>query len=72
VRSEGVSAMPMKLVTTIGKVQGIPNPKNIEIVNKFLDYMRRMVHQNITKIIILKVVIGVSVTLRYRDNIKRE
>ncbi len=33
--------MPMKLTTTIGKVQTIPNPKNIEIVNDFLDYMRK-------------------------------
>jgi len=29
----------MKLTTTIGKVQTIPNPKNIEIVNDFLEYM---------------------------------
>ena len=33
--------MPMKLTTTIGKVQTIPNPKNIEIVNDFLDYIRK-------------------------------
>ena len=35
------SAMPMKLTTTIGKVQTIPNSKNVEIVNNFLDYMRK-------------------------------
>jgi hypothetical protein len=33
--------MPMKLTTTIGKVQTIPNPKNIELANEFLDYMRK-------------------------------
>ena len=32
--------MPQKLSTTIGKIQNIPNVKNIEIVNEFLDYMR--------------------------------
>ena len=32
--------MPLKLSTTIGKVQNIPNSKNIEIVNEFLEYMR--------------------------------
>jgi hypothetical protein len=32
--------MPLKLSTTIGKIQNIPNYKNIEIVNKFLEYMR--------------------------------
>ena len=31
----------MKLTTTIGKVQTIPNPKNIEIVKDFLDYMTK-------------------------------
>ena len=33
--------MPMKLTTTIRKVQTIPNPKNIEIVNDFLDHIRK-------------------------------
>ena len=33
--------MPMKLTTTIGKIQSIPNAKNIEIVQEFLDYMKR-------------------------------
>lgn len=33
--------MPMKLTTTVGKIQTIPNPKNIEIVNDFLEYMRK-------------------------------
>ena len=32
--------MPFKLSTTIGKIQNIPNTKNIEIVNEFLEYMR--------------------------------
>ena len=32
--------MPLKLATTIGKIQHIPNSKNIEIINEFLEYMR--------------------------------
>ena len=32
--------MPLKLSTTIGKIQTIHNAKNIEIVNEFLEYMR--------------------------------
>ena len=32
--------MPLKLSTTIGKIQNIPNSKNIEIVNEFVEYMR--------------------------------
>jgi len=32
--------MPLKLSTTIGKIQKIPNSKNMEIINKFLEYMR--------------------------------
>jgi integrase/recombinase XerD len=32
--------MPLKLSTTIGKIQNLPNIKNIEIVNEFLEYMR--------------------------------
>jgi len=32
--------MPLKLATTIGKIQNIANIKNIEIVNDFLGYMR--------------------------------
>ncbi len=32
--------MPRKLFTTIGKNQNIPNIKNIEIINEFLEYMR--------------------------------
>jgi hypothetical protein len=32
--------MPLKLSTTIGKIQNIPNSKNIEIINEFLEYMR--------------------------------
>ena len=31
--------MPLKLSTTIGKIQNIHNAKNIEIVNEFLNYM---------------------------------
>ena len=33
--------MPMKLTTTIGKIETIPNPKNIKILNEFLEYMRK-------------------------------
>ena len=32
--------MPLKLSTTIGKIQNLPNFKNIEIINDFLEYMR--------------------------------
>jgi hypothetical protein len=32
--------MPMKLSTTIEKIQNISNAKNIEIINNFLEYMR--------------------------------
>ena len=32
--------MPLKLATTIGMIQNIPNSKNIEIVNEFLEYIR--------------------------------
>ena len=32
--------MPLKLSTTIGKIQNPLNSKNIEIVNDFLEYMR--------------------------------
>ncbi len=32
--------MSFKLSTTIRKIQNIPNSKNIEISNEFLDYMR--------------------------------
>ena len=32
--------MPLKLSTTIGKIQQIPNTKNIEIIDEFLEYMR--------------------------------
>ena len=32
--------MPFKLSTTIGKIQNLPNSKNIKIVNDFLEYMR--------------------------------
>ncbi len=30
----------MKLSTTVGRIQFIPNSRNIEIVNEFLTYMR--------------------------------
>lgn len=33
--------MPLKLTTTIRKIQNIPNPVNVEIVNDFLGYMRK-------------------------------
>jgi hypothetical protein len=32
--------MPLKLSTTIGKIQNIPNSKNIDIINDFHEYMR--------------------------------
>lgn len=32
--------MPLKLSTTIGKIQNIPNSKDIETINEFLEYMR--------------------------------
>ena len=32
--------MPLKLYTTIRKIQNIPHSKNIEIINEFLEYMR--------------------------------
>jgi integrase/recombinase XerD len=32
--------MPFKLSTTIGKIQNLPNSKNIEIINESLEYMR--------------------------------
>jgi len=32
--------MLLKLFTKIGKIQNIPNAKNIAIVNEFLEYMR--------------------------------
>ena len=32
--------MPFKLSITIKKIQSIPNTKNIEIINEFLEYMR--------------------------------
>jgi integrase/recombinase XerD len=30
----------LKLSTTIGKIQNVPNSKNIEIINEFLEFMR--------------------------------
>ena len=42
--------MPLKLSTTIGKIQNISNSKNIEIRNEFLEDMRSKAssehHQN--------------------------
>ena len=32
--------MPLKLSTTIGKIQNIPNSQNIEVINEFLNNMR--------------------------------
>ena len=32
--------MPLKLSTTIEKIQNSPNSKNIKIINEFLEYMR--------------------------------
>lgn len=33
--------MPLKLSTTIRKIQTISNSKNIEIINEFQEYMRK-------------------------------
>ncbi len=33
--------MPMKLTTTIGKIQAIPNTKNMQIINEFLEHMKK-------------------------------
>jgi phosphomannomutase len=42
--------MLLKLSTTIGKIQQLPNTKNIEIINEFCEYMRSNIssehHQN--------------------------
>ena len=52
--------MPFKLSTTIWKIQNLPNSKNIEIINDFLEYMRNNSssehHQNNN----LKIVIAVG------------
>ena len=40
IKKEQIRINPLKLSTTIGKIQNIPNSKNIEIVNEFLEYMR--------------------------------
>ena len=32
--------MPLKLSTTIVKIQGMTDTKNIEIINEFFDYIR--------------------------------
>jgi hypothetical protein len=44
--------MPLKLSTTIGKIQNISNSKNIEIINEFLEYMRNNDSSDIIKITI--------------------
>jgi integrase/recombinase XerD len=55
--------MPIKLSTTIGKIQAIPNPVNVELLGEFLDYMRKNGssehHQNNN----LKVMIGFGIFL---------
>jgi hypothetical protein len=33
--------MPLKLSTTIARIENIPNRVNVQIVNEFLEYMRR-------------------------------
>ena len=33
--------MPMKLTTTIRKIEGIPNSMNIKTINEFLGYMKK-------------------------------
>jgi hypothetical protein len=44
--------MPLKLSTTIGKIQNIPNSKNIKIIYEFLEYMRNNGSSDIIKITI--------------------
>ena len=44
--------MPMKLSTTIGKFHNITNQENIEIINEFLRYMKRIAVRSIIKIIV--------------------
>ena len=44
--------MPLKLSTTIEKIKNIPNSKNIEIINEFLEYMRNNDSSDIIKITI--------------------
>ncbi|MGE5706578.1 MAG: hypothetical protein ACM3XP_07685 [Nitrososphaerales archaeon] len=57
--------MPLKLSTTITKIQNIPNSKNIEIINNFLEYMRNNGssehHQNNNLKVIIKL-----------DNLRKE
>jgi hypothetical protein len=33
--------MPIKLSTMIAKIENIPNPVNVQIVNELLDYMSK-------------------------------
>ena len=37
---EDKKKMPLKLSTTIVKIQGMTDTKNIEIINEFFDYIR--------------------------------
>ena len=57
--------MPLKLSTTITKIQNITNSKNIEIINNFLEYMRNNGssehHQNNNLKVIIKL-----------DNLRKE
>jgi hypothetical protein len=32
--------LPLKLSTTIGKIENLPNSKNIETINELLEYMK--------------------------------
>jgi hypothetical protein len=49
INKEKKGQMPLKLSTTIRKIQNIPNLKNIEIINEFLEYMRSNVPLNLIK-----------------------
>ena len=49
--------MPLKLYTTISRIQNIPNFKNIKLINEFLEYMRNNAswehnHNNNLKVVI--------------------
>ena len=68
--------MPFKLSTTIGKIQNLPNSKNIEIVNDFLEYMRNNGssehHQNNNLKIVIAFGSFIGEDISFLDIIKKE
>ena len=68
--------MPFKLSTTIGKIQNLPNSKNIEIVNDFLEYMRNNGssehHQNNNLKIVIAFGSFIGEDISFFDIIKKE